>query len=140
MKMAFRRVDCISEHISLNATHCVVKLRMEDGKRFGQRLRDLRAERELNFNGSYRQEAQEFHFNRCHFVAVNTILMSTGLAGNGNQLIPEDFRLLARPASTDASTQTSRWHQQEETEARLLAQEDTFVHPGSRKRRTLRQK
>ena len=133
--MTFAKKVCLSTFISLTPTHCIVNLGPDDGRRFGQTLREMKAQRDLSFDGRYERETQEFHFSRCYFVAVNAVLLSLGIVGDDSQLIPAGFRMLISPPSASAATQTSRWHEQEERETRLLAQEDSFVSPESRKRR-----
>ena len=44
-KMTFARKVCLSEFVVLSSTHCIVKLGPDDGRRFGQTLREMKAAR-----------------------------------------------------------------------------------------------
>lgn len=63
----FEKQDSLSEYISLDGQECVVKLDIHGGRIFGKCIRELRADRGIEFNGRYDPERKEFRFGRQYF-------------------------------------------------------------------------
>ena len=64
----FEERDSLSEYISLDGDDCVVKLDINGGRAFGNRMRELKSERGIEFNDRYNDEGREFRFGRQYFM------------------------------------------------------------------------